>query len=65
MMHIVIPASSNLLMQLVNPAARSVMLAGAAGLALVIFRVKATPARLFAWKAVLSAIHYARARHSA
>jgi len=55
MMHIVIPASSNLLMQLVNPAARSVMLAGAAGLALVIFRVKATPARLFAWKAVLCA----------
>ncbi len=46
-------ASSNLLAQLANPAARALVLAGAAGLALAAFRVKAASLRLFTWTAVL------------
>jgi beta-lactamase regulating signal transducer with metallopeptidase domain len=47
--------ASNLLMQVANPAARAVLLAGAAGLALSASRVKATSTRLFTWTAVLYA----------
>jgi bla regulator protein blaR1 len=48
-------ASSTLLTQLANPAARAIALAVAAGLALAAFRVKATSTRLFTWTAVLYA----------
>jgi beta-lactamase regulating signal transducer with metallopeptidase domain len=54
-MTIVIPSSESFLMQLLSPAARTLVLAGAAGLALSALRVKATSARLFTWKAVLYA----------
>jgi beta-lactamase regulating signal transducer with metallopeptidase domain len=48
-------ASTNLLAQLANPAARALALAAAAGLALAAFRVKAISTRLFTWTAVLYA----------
>ncbi len=48
-------ASTILLDQLANPAARSLVLAGAAALGLAVFRVKTTSARLFTWTAVLYA----------
>ena len=51
----VLQASTNLLAQLANPAARTLALAAAAGLALAAFRVKATSTRLFTWTAVLYA----------
>jgi beta-lactamase regulating signal transducer with metallopeptidase domain len=47
--------SSNLLANLADPAARALVLAAAAALALAAFRVKATSARLFTWTAVLYA----------
>ena len=50
-----IPAPANLLAQLVNPAVRSLVLAGGAALTLWLFRVKTTSWRLFAWTAVLYA----------
>lgn len=48
-------ASTNLLAQLVDPAARTLALAAAAGVALAAFRVRATSLRLFTWTAVLYA----------
>ena len=51
----VIDASTSLLVQLANPAARALALAGVAGLGLAVFRVKSTSARLFTWTAVLYA----------
>jgi beta-lactamase regulating signal transducer with metallopeptidase domain/peptidoglycan hydrolase CwlO-like protein len=51
----VVDASTSLLAQLANPAARALALAGAAGLGLAAFRVKSTSARLFTWTAVLYA----------
>jgi bla regulator protein blaR1 len=48
-------ASSSLLIHLAVPAIRAMMLAGIAALGLFVFRVKATPARLFTWTAVLYA----------
>jgi beta-lactamase regulating signal transducer with metallopeptidase domain len=48
-------ASTSLIEQLTNPAARALALGCAAGLGLAAFRVKATSARLFTWKAVLYA----------
>jgi len=53
MTSITIPSSAEFLMQLVNPAARAILLASAAGVALAAFRVKSTSARLITWKAVL------------
>src|SRR2546423_1476243 len=50
-----IQASAYLLKQLANPAARALLLASAAGLALTAFRVRATSVRLFTWTAVLYA----------
>ena len=50
-----IEASSSFLVQLVNPAARALALAGATALGLAVFRVKATSVRLFTWTAVLYA----------
>jgi beta-lactamase regulating signal transducer with metallopeptidase domain len=50
-----IEASTSLLVQLANPAARALVLAGAAGLGLIAFRVKSTSVRLFTWTAVLYA----------
>src|SRR5438270_3982328 len=50
-----IQASAYLLKQLANPAARALLLASAAGLALTAFRVRATSIRLFTWTAVLYA----------
>jgi len=47
--------SGILLAQLADAAARSLALAAVAGLALAIFRVKATSARLFTWSTVLYA----------
>jgi len=47
--------SPSLLAQLANPAVRALALAGAAGLGLWAFRVKATSARLYTWTAVLYA----------
>lgn len=55
MTHTVIPSSADFLVQLVNPAVRALLLAGGAGVALGACRVKATAARLFAWKTVLYA----------
>jgi beta-lactamase regulating signal transducer with metallopeptidase domain len=51
----VLQASTNLLAQLANPAARALALAATAGLALAAFRVKSTSVRLFTWTAVLYA----------
>jgi len=51
----VVPASTDLAVQLANSAARALALAGIAGLGLAAFRVKATSARLFTWTAVLYA----------
>jgi beta-lactamase regulating signal transducer with metallopeptidase domain len=51
----VLQASTNLLVQLANPATRALALAAAAGLALAAFRVKSTSVRLFAWTGVLYA----------
>jgi beta-lactamase regulating signal transducer with metallopeptidase domain len=51
----VLQASTNLLAQLANPAARALALAAAAGIALAAFHVKATSTRLFTWTAVLYA----------
>jgi beta-lactamase regulating signal transducer with metallopeptidase domain len=51
----VLQASTNLLVQLANPAARALALAAAAGLSLAAFRVKSTSVRLFTWTAVLYA----------
>lgn len=50
-----IPASASLLVQLANPAARSLALSAVAGLWLAVFRVKSTSLRLFTWTAVLYA----------
>ncbi len=49
------PASTTLLAQLVNPAARSLALSVMVGLGLGAFRVKTTSLRLFTWTAVLYA----------
>jgi hypothetical protein len=49
------PASINLLAQLANPAARSLLLGVTAGVALAALRVKTTSTRLFTWTAVLYA----------
>jgi beta-lactamase regulating signal transducer with metallopeptidase domain len=46
-------ASTNVLVQVVNPAARVVALAGAAAAGLAAFRVKNTSVRLSTWRAVL------------
>jgi hypothetical protein len=48
-----VEASTTLLAQLANPAARALALAAAAGLGLAAFRVKATNVRLVTWTAVL------------
>ena len=48
-------ASTNLLAQLADPAARALALAAAAAIALSVFRVRATSVRLFTWTAVLYA----------
>src|SRR5271170_7152080 len=50
-----IEASTSLLAQLANPAARALALAAAAGLGLAAFRVKASHVRLLTWTAVLYA----------
>jgi beta-lactamase regulating signal transducer with metallopeptidase domain len=50
-----IQASTNLLAQLANPAARALALGAAAGLWLAVFRVKSTTVRLFTWTTVLYA----------
>jgi bla regulator protein BlaR1 len=50
-----IPASSTLLAQLANSAARALALSAIVGLELAAFRVKATSLRLFTWTAVLYA----------
>src|SRR3984957_11226343 len=49
----VMQGSANLLAQVAEPALRALALAGAAGVGLRVFRVKATAVRLFAWTAVL------------
>jgi beta-lactamase regulating signal transducer with metallopeptidase domain len=51
----VIPASTSLLAQLVNPAARALALSVIVGFGLAAFRVKNTSLRLFTWTAVLYA----------
>jgi beta-lactamase regulating signal transducer with metallopeptidase domain/peptidoglycan hydrolase CwlO-like protein len=48
-------ASTSILVQLTNPAARGLALGVAAGLGLAAFRVKTTSVRLFTWTAVLYA----------
>src|SRR5450755_2230882 len=48
-------ASANVLVQIVNPAARAVALAGAAAAGLAVFRVKNTSVQLSTWRAVLYA----------
>ena len=50
-----IPASTTLLVQLVNPAARALALGVVVGLGLAAFRVKSTSLRLLTWTAVLYA----------
>jgi beta-lactamase regulating signal transducer with metallopeptidase domain len=50
-----IPASTGLLAQLADSAVRTVFLGAVAGLSMLAFRVRATPARLFTWTAVLYA----------
>ena len=52
---VALEASTSLLAQLANPAARALTLAVAAGLGLAAFRVKAATLRLFTWTAVLYA----------
>ena len=54
-MTLAIPASSTLLAQLANPAARALALSAVVGLGLAAFRVKSTSLRLFSWTAVLYA----------
>ena len=49
------PDVTTLLIQLATPAVRTLALAGAAGLGLTVFRVKAASVRLFTWTAVLYA----------
>lgn len=51
----ILQAPPSLLTQLASSALRALALAGAAGLALAVFRVKAASARLFTWTAVLYA----------
>jgi beta-lactamase regulating signal transducer with metallopeptidase domain len=48
-------ASTSLLEQLASPAARALVLAGAAALGLAVFHVKTPSARLFTWTAVMYA----------
>jgi beta-lactamase regulating signal transducer with metallopeptidase domain len=48
-----VPASASLIEQLLNPAARALVLAGAAGIGLVAFRLRSTSVRLFIWSTVL------------
>ena len=48
-------ASTNLLAQLANPAARALILSAIVGLGLAAFRVRTTSLRLFTWTAVLYA----------
>jgi beta-lactamase regulating signal transducer with metallopeptidase domain len=48
-----VQASTSLLVQIANPALRTLALAGAAGVGLAAFRVKAPSVRLFTWTAVL------------
>ena len=55
MMPNVLQASSTVLEQLANPAARALALGVAAGLGLTAFRVRSTSARLFTWTTVLYA----------
>ena len=50
-----VPASTSLLAQLVNPAARALALSIIVGIGLSAFRVKNTSLRLFTWTAVLYA----------
>jgi beta-lactamase regulating signal transducer with metallopeptidase domain len=50
-----IPASTSLLAQLANPAARALALGLIIGLGLAAFRVKSTSLRLFAWRLILYA----------
>ncbi|MGD1080582.1 MAG: M56 family metallopeptidase [Candidatus Sulfotelmatobacter sp.] len=50
-----LPASTSLLAQLANPAARALALSIVVGLGLSAFRVKSTSLRLFTWTAVLYA----------
>ena len=50
-----IPASSALVLEVVNWAARTLVLAAATAIGLAAFRVKATSVRLFSWSAVLYA----------
>ena len=50
-----IPASTTLLAQLANPAARALALSAIVGLGLAVFRVNTTSLRLFTWTAVLYA----------
>jgi len=52
---IALQATSNLLVHLLNPAVRASVLAGAVGLGLAAFRVKAPAVRLFIWSGVLYA----------
>jgi beta-lactamase regulating signal transducer with metallopeptidase domain len=50
-----VEASTNLLVQLTSPAARTLALGCMAGIGLAAFRVKTTSLRLFTWRAVLYA----------
>jgi beta-lactamase regulating signal transducer with metallopeptidase domain len=50
---VVMQDSTSLLAQVAEPALRALALAGAAGVGLRVFRVKATAVRLFAWTAML------------
>ncbi|HET6175477.1 MAG TPA: M56 family metallopeptidase [Candidatus Sulfotelmatobacter sp.] len=52
---VAIQASATLLSELANPAARALLLAAGAALALAAFRVRTTSLRLFTWTAVLYA----------
>jgi beta-lactamase regulating signal transducer with metallopeptidase domain len=55
MTNIAIPSAAEFLRQLVSLATRAVVLAGCAGFASTVLRVKSTSARLFTWRAVLLA----------
>src|SRR5579871_307754 len=55
MTHILLPASTNILTELLNSAIRALALAGITAIALVAFRVRETSHRLFTWTAVLYA----------
>ncbi len=55
MTHVDASSASTLLTQLAIPAARALLLAAGGGLALAVFRVKATSFRLFAWTGILYA----------